>query len=344
VKISHEELDASVVQGIDWALEKGYGRKEDKERTEEYGRMDGADPKAVTPTAKKRGKSQFGTLGAGNHFLEIQVVDKILDPEAAKAFGLFEGQITTMIHCGSRGYGHQICTDTIPPLLGLAQRQNYWLPDKELVYAPLKTPEAQRYMDGMRCAVNYAFINRHMIMHWTRETFDQVFGKSTSDSMDLVYDVAHNIAKYEEHTVDKKRRKLIVHRKGATRAFPAGREELPPKYRSIGQPVLIPGSMGTASYVLVGKPKGLDVSWGSTCHGAGRAMSRGDAIRSYDGNKLTKELWEKNQIYIRATEPKVVAEEAPDAYKNVDDVVDSVAQAGISSIVAKLKPIGVVKG
>ena len=344
IKISHEELDQAVVQGIDWALEKGYGRKEDKESTEEYGRIEGANPKAVTPTSKKRGKSQFGTLGAGNHFLEIQVVDKIMHPEAAKAFGLYEGQITVMIHCGSRGYGHQICTDTIPPLLDLARKNNFWLPDQELVYAPLKTKEAQTYMDSMRCAVNYAFVNRHIIAHWTRETFDQVFGKSTSDHMPLVYDVAHNIAKYEEHTVDNKRRKLIVHRKGATRAFPAGRIELPPKYRLIGQPVLIPGSMGTSSYVLVGKPKGLDVSWGSTCHGAGRAMSRGDAIRSNDGKALTKELWEKNQIYVRATEPKVVAEEAPSAYKNVDDVVDSVAQAGISDIVAKLRPIGVVKG
>ena len=344
LKISHEELDVAVVEGIDWALEKGYGRKEDKERTEEYGRMAGADPTAVTPTAKKRGKTQFGTLGAGNHFLEIQVVDKIMNPEAAKAFGLYEGQITVMIHCGSRGYGHQVCTDSIPPLLDLARRSNLWLPDPELVYAPIKTPEAQRYMDSMRCAVNYAFVNRHIIAHWTRETFDQVFGKGTSEPMKLVYDVAHNIAKYEEHTVDNKRRKLIVHRKGATRAFPAGREELPPLYRSIGQPVLIPGSMGTSSYVLVGRPKGLDVSWGSTCHGAGRAMSRGDAIRSHDGRALTKELWEKNQIYIRATEPKVVAEEAPDAYKNVDDVVESVALAGISDIVAKLRPIGVVKG
>ncbi len=344
IKISHEELDRAVVEGVDWALENGYGRKEDKERCEEYGRMEGANPKAVSPTAKARGKSQFGTLGAGNHFLEIQLVEKVFHPQAAKAFGLHEGMITVMIHCGSRGYGHQICTDNINPLLELARKMNLWLPDKELVYAPLKTPQAQNYLDGMRCAVNYAFTNRHIIVHWTRETFDQVFGKGTSDNMHLVYDVAHNIAKFEEHEVDGKRRKIIVHRKGATRAFPAGREELPPCYRSIGQPVLIPGSMGTASYILVGNPKGLQVSWGSTCHGAGRLMSRGDAIRKYDGRTLTKDLWEKNQIYVRATEPKVVAEEAPTAYKNVDEVVDAVAKAGISDIVAKLKPIGVVKG
>ena len=199
-------------------------------------------------------------------------------------------------------------------------------------------------MGGMRCAVNYAFTNRHIIGHWVRETFDQVLGKGTSDDMHLLYDVAHNIAKIEDHDVDGKRRKLIVHRKGGTRAFPAGRPELPDKYRSIGQPVLIPGSMGTASYVLVGKPKGLEVSWGTTCHGAGRTMSRGEAIRTHNGAGLTKELWDKNHIYVKATEPKVVAEEAPDAYKNVDDVVQSVADAGISDIVAKLRPIGVVKG
>ncbi len=613
IKISHEELDRAVVEGVDWALEKEYGRKEDKERCEEYGRIDGANPKSVTPTAKARGKSQFGTLGAGNHFLEIQLVEKIFNPEAAKAFGLHEGMITVMIHCGSRGYGHQICTDNINPLLELARRMNLWLPDKELVYAPLKTPQAQNYLDGMCCAVNYAFINRHIIAHWTRETFDQVFGKGTSNSMHLVYDVAHNIAKFEYHNVDGQKRKLIVHRKGATRAFPAGREELPQLYRSIGQPVIIPGSMGTASYVLVGNQKGLEVSWGTTCfaegtkiitdhgvfpikyvyesvkngveykvlsvdedsfkaewrkikavmkrsaaiiristsqknrkkadntldltpdhkmvildglklkgkeiakiveenemvcvvgripqckqleqknllsldeesvfnylaevvdsngcfnekkqsinifsgkndvtegiviaclrlgivpdisrnrencldihitervadilsrtkrvkgkvcplkynkkaqekirkilasdllmhkvkkvcdlskqdvynltveknhnyivlsshytpllvkncHGAGRVMSRGEAIGRYNGKTLAQELWNKNQIYVRATEPKVISEEAPGAYKNIDDVVDAVVKAGISDIVARLRPIGVVKG
>jgi len=344
LRISHEELDTAVVEGVDWAIEKGFGRKEDKECCEEYGRIDGADPSKVTPTAKKRGKSQFGTLGAGNHFLEIQVVEKIFDQRVAKAFGLEEGKVTAMIHCGSRGFGHQICSDNIPPLLDLARKKNLWLPDQELVYAPMNTPEAQIYMGGMRCAVNYAFTNRHIIGHWVRETFDQVLGKGTSDNMHLLYDVAHNIAKIEEHDVDGKKRKLIVHRKGGTRAFPAGRPELPSKYREIGQPVLIPGSMGTASYVLVGKQKGLEVSWGTTCHGAGRTMSRGEAIRTHNGRALTNSLWEKSHIYVRATDPKVVAEEAPDAYKNVDDVVQSVADAGVSDIVAKLRPIGVVKG
>jgi tRNA-splicing ligase RtcB len=344
LKISHEELDTAVVQGVDWAIEKGYGWKEDKERCEEYGQLAGANPKSVTSTAKARGKSQLGTLGAGNHFLEVQTVEKIFNEEAAKAFGLYEGQITVMIHCGSRGYGHQICTDILAPLLELARKMNLWLPDKELVYAPLKTPEAQRYLDGMRCAVNYAFINRHIIAHWTRETFDQIFGNGTSDNMHLLYDVAHNIAKFEYHNVDGKRKKLIVHRKGATRAFPAGRDELPPIYRNIGQPVLIPGSMGTASYVLLGKQKGLEISWGTTCHGSGRTMSRAEAIRKHDGRTLVKQLWNNQGIYVRATEPKVVAEEAPDAYKSVDDVVEAVAKAGISDIVAKLRPIGVVKG
>jgi tRNA-splicing ligase RtcB len=344
LRISHEELDEAVIKGVDWAIDKGYGNKEDKEHCEEYGSMKGADPTKVSPTAKKRGKSQFGTLGAGNHFLEIQVIDKVFNPEIAKAFGLEEGKITTMVHCGSRGYGHQICSDSIPQLLNNAQRTNLWLPDKELVYAPMQSTEAQNYMAAMKCAVNFAFTNRHIIGHWVRETFDDVFGSGTSDKMNLLYDVAHNIAKIEEHEVEGEKRKLIVHRKGATRAFPAGRPELPESYKSIGQPVLIPGSMGTASYVLVGKQKGLEVSWGSTCHGSGRTMSRHEAIRTHRGDELTRELWEKNQIYVRATKPKVVAEEAPDAYKNVDDVVQSVADAGISDIVVRLRPIGVVKG
>ncbi|MGV8176650.1 MAG: RtcB family protein, partial [Candidatus Bilamarchaeaceae archaeon] len=316
----------------------------DKGHTEEYGCMPGADPSKVTPTAKKRGKSQIGTLGAGNHFLEIQETDAVADGKTAQAFGLEKGKVTVMIHCGSRGYGHQICSDSIGSLMNLSRKRGFKLPDQELVYAPLDTQEAHDYLAGMVSAVNYAFVNRHVIMHWVRETFDEVFGKGTGDQMNLVYDVAHNIAKFEEHVVEGKKRKLLVHRKGATRAFPAGRPELPPSYMKTGQPVLIPGSMGTSSYILVGNQKGLERCWGSTCHGAGRTMSRGDAIRTHDGAKLAKDLWDKNRIYVRATEPKVVAEEAPDAYKNVDDVVQSVADAGISSIVARMRPIGVVKG
>ncbi len=344
LRLSHEELDKVAREGTEWAIEKSYGWKEDLERTEEYGRMEGADPSKVTPTAKARGKSQLGTLGAGNHFLEIQKMEKVMHESAAKAFGLVENEVVVMIHCGSRGYGHQICTDNLGTMLNLANKMNLWLPDRELVYSPIKTQEAQNYLAGMKCAVNFAFANRQMIMHWVRQTFDEVMGKGTSDNMHLVYDVAHNIAKVEEHEVEGKRRKLMVHRKGATRAFPAGRPELPPIYRNIGQPVIIPGSMGTASYVLVGNPKGLKVAWGTTCHGSGRVMSRGEAIRTHDPNKIVKELADKEGIYIRATDKKVISEEAPDAYKNVDDVVQSIALAGISDIVARMKPLAVVKG
>jgi tRNA-splicing ligase RtcB (3'-phosphate/5'-hydroxy nucleic acid ligase) len=343
LRLSHEELDKVAREGTAWAVEKGYGWKEDIERTEEYGRMDGADPSKVTPTAKARGKSQIGTLGAGNHFLEIQKVEKIMHESAAKSFGLAENEVVVMIHCGSRGYGHQICTDNLGSMLNLANKMNLWLPDRELVYAPIKSREAQDYLAGMKCAVNFAFANRQMIMHWVRQSFDEVLGNGTSDGMNLVYDVAHNIAKVEEHEFEGKRRKLMVHRKGATRAFPAGRPELPPIYRNVGQPVIIPGSMGTASYVLVGNQKGLELSWGSTCHGSGRVMSRGEAIRTHDPNKIVKDLSDGG-IYICAMDKKVISEEAPDAYKNVDDVVGSVAAAGISDIVARVKPIAVVKG
>lgn len=344
LKISAEELDEAVQKGVDWAIEQGYGREEDKNHCEEYGRVEGADPSKVSNTAKKRGRKQFGTLGAGNHFLEVQYVEKIFNEEVAEKFGLKEGVVTVMIHCGSRGYGHQICSDSIPPILEYTRKNNLWLPDKELAYAPMKSKEAQDYLAAMRCAVNFAFTNRHIIAHWVRETFDEIFGNGTSNDIHTVYDVAHNIAKVEEHDVDGEKRNLIVHRKGATRAFPKGRPELPETYRDIGQPVLIPGSMGTASYVLVGRPEGLKVAWGSTCHGAGRTMSRSQAIKTHEGEKLRKELWDENKIFIRATKTKIVAEEAPDAYKNIDDVVQSVADAGISGIVARLKPLGVAKG
>jgi len=343
LRLSHEELDEVAVQGIDWAIEHGFGRKEDKKHTEEYGRISGADPRAVSPRAKKRGKRQLGTLGAGNHFLEIQYVENVYDEKTAGAFGLEKDQVVVMIHTGSRGYGHQICSDNIPPLLELARRNNLYLPDPELAYAPMGSPEAESYLKGMKCGVNFAFTNRHIIMHWVRETFGQIFGSNVSDEMNLVYDVTHNIAKEEMHTVEGEKRKLIVHRKGATRAFPAGRPELPQSYRSIGQPVLIPGSMGTASYVLVGNPKGLEVSWGSTCHGAGRSMSRSNAIRKFNGDEIKSELLNKG-IYVRATKPRIISEEAPGAYKDVDDVVKSVSEAGISNPVTRLKPMGVVKG
>lgn len=344
LRLSSNELDLVVSEGVDWAIEKGYGHKKDREHTEEYGKMNGADPLKVSFIAKTRGKAQLGTLGAGNHFLEIQKIESILDEQTAKAFGLIQDEVVVMIHCGSRGYGHQICTDNLGVMLNLANKKRMWLPEKELVCAPIQTQEAQNYFSAMKCAVNFAFVNRQIIMHWVRETFDAVIGNGTGENMHLVYDVAHNIAKNEEHVVDGKKTKLIVHRKGATRAFPAGRAELPLVYRDVGQPVILPGSMGTESYVLVGKTKGADLCWSSCCHGAGRVMSRGQAIRTYKPALVLNDLWTKQGIYIRATSKEVVAEEAPGAYKNVNEVVKSVVDAGICGAVAKIRPLSVVKG
>ena len=344
LRVDVEELEDVSVRGVNWAIEKGYGRAEDAEHTEEYGCIEGAQYSKVSDLAKKRGAKQIGTLGAGNHFLEVQEVAEIMEPSVAEKFGLRKNQAVVMIHTGSRGFGHQICSDHLKTVMKKAQELKLDLPDPQLVYLPLDTEEAQSYLGAMRCAVNYAFVNRQVIMHWVRESFDSVFGSGTGEQMDLVYDVAHNIAKFEKHIVDGKEMDLLVHRKGATRAFAAGQSELPSIYREIGQPVIIPGSMGTASYVLVGKERGMELSFGSTCHGSGRTMSRHEAVRTHVGRDVAKELWEKNKIYVRATDMRVVAEEAPEAYKDVDAVVQSVADAGISAIVAKLKPLGVVKG
>jgi len=343
LRLKESELDEAIVRGVDWAIDQGYGTRQDKERTEENGRMDGADPSVVTEKAKKRGLPQFGTVGAGNHFVEIQEVQQVLLPEVAKKFGLVQGNVVVMVHCGSRGFGHQVCDDSLREMLSAARKYGINLPDPELCCAPIGSPEAEKYIKAMRCAVNYAFNNRHIMMHWVRETFDEVFGKGTSEQMPMVYDVCHNIAKFEEHTVDGQRKTLCVHRKGATRAFAAGRVELPQYYRDIGQPVMIPGSMGTASYVLVGRQGSMDNSWGSTCHGAGRAMSRSRAVHTWTGRQIEDELAGRG-IMVKATESELLAEEAPGAYKNVDDVVASVAQAGLSDIVARLVPMGVVKG
>ncbi len=341
LRLSVDELEEVVSSGIDWAIEKGYAWKEDKERIEEYGRMK-ADASKVSSRAKQRGKGQLGTLGAGNHFLEVQVIEKIFD-ERAGAFGLEKGKVVVMIHTGSRGFGHQIASDYVREFMPIARKLNLYMPDPELVYLPLKHEKAQDYLKAMASAVNFAFVNRQMITYWARESFSRVFGSSVGDEMHLVYDVAHNIAKIEEHEVNGKKRKLIVHRKGATRAFPAGREELPSLYRHVGQPVLIPGSMGTASYVLVGMHKGLNVSFGTTWHGAGRVMSRRAAIRSFRGEVLVKQLKEKG-ILVKPKTWRVAAEEAPQAYKDVDEVAKSVELAGISRIVARLKPLAVIKG
>ena len=342
LRVKERELDEALVRGVDWAIDNGYGTRQDKEKTEEMGRMDGADPSVVSDKAKKRGLPQFGTVGAGNHFVEIQEVQEVLLPEVAEKFGIAKGKIVVMVHCGSRGFGHQVCDDSLREMLNAARKYGIELPDHELCCAPINSPEAEKYLKAMRCAVNYAFNNRHIMMHWVRETFDEVFGKGTSDSMPLVYDVCHNIAKFEEHDVDGQRKMLCVHRKGATRAFAPGRKELPEYYREIGQPVMIPGSMGTASYVLVGRQGAMDNSWGSSCHGAGRAMSRSKAIHTWTGKQISDELASRG-IMVKATESELLAEEAPGAYKDVDEVVRSVKTAGLSDIVARLVPLGVVK-
>jgi tRNA-splicing ligase RtcB len=343
LRLTESELDHAITEGVPWAIAKGYGYPEDALKCEEGGRIDGADPSLVTPMAKKRGRPQLGTLGAGNHFLEIQEITQVVKPDVAKKFGLEEGKACVMIHSGSRGFGHQVCDDNLRIMLDAARRYGIMLPDRELCCAPIKSREAENYLGAMRCAVNFAFINRHVMMHWVRETFDSIYGKGTGEQMPLVYDVCHNIAKFEEHDIDGKRTKVCVHRKGATRAFAAGRSEIPQIYRDVGQPVLIPGTMGTASYVLVGQPGGMKETFGSSCHGAGRAMSRKRAVESWGGKDVQQNLSDKG-IMIKATEMGLIAEEAPAAYKDVGEVVRAVELAGISGIVAKMVPIAVVKG
>ncbi|OYT54052.1 MAG: RNA-splicing ligase RtcB [Candidatus Altiarchaeales archaeon ex4484_2] len=342
LRLSISELDKVAVSGAGWAIDKGLGLEEDLKHTEENGAIEGASPAKVSDRAKSRGKNQLGTLGAGNHFLEVQAVDKIFDPQAAHKFGVVEeGQVTVMIHCGSRGFGHQIASDYIKTMLPAARKYGIRLPDKELACSPLDSKEARDYFGAMYSAVNFAFCNRQVIAHWVRQTFRRVFGREID--MPLTYDVCHNIAKFEEHKLDGEKRNLCVHRKGATRAFPAGRKEIPDVYLGVGQPVLIPGDMGTSSYLLVGTKKGLEETFGSTCHGAGRIMSRRKAIKSFQGSELKREL-ESRGIFVKATHPKMLAEEAPKAYKDVDDVIKSVELSGISRAVARMKPIGVVKG
>jgi tRNA-splicing ligase RtcB len=340
LKASDQQLTEAFTSGSKWAVEQGYGVEADVTHCEENGQMEGADPAQVSAKARKRGRPQLGTLGSGNHFLEIQRVEEIFDEEKAKQFGLFKGQITIMIHCGSRGAGHQICTDHLEVLNQAVKKYNIVIPDKQLACAPLGSPEAERYFGGMVCAANYALANRHIIAHWTREVFERYFPEA---SLDLVYDVDHNVAKIEEHDVDGKRMRLYVHRKGATRAFGPSRKEVPATYRSVGQPVLIPGSMGTASYVLCGNDNALNVSFGSACHGAGRVMSRSRATRLFNG-KDVKAALNLQGIVVKATSPAMLAEEAPQVYKPSGDVVDVVHNLRIATKVAKLVPIGVSKG
>ncbi|HBY07773.1 MAG TPA: RNA-splicing ligase RtcB [Chloroflexi bacterium] len=344
LKLTERELDAICVEGAEWAKKRGYASDADLRRTEEGGRLEGADPAKVSPRAKQRGRPQIGTLGAGNHFIEVDVVEEIFDEEAAQVMGLHAGHLALQIHCGSRGFGHQICSDYVRAFQGAVKRYGIQLPDRELVCAPLDSPEGQDYLAAMRCAANYAFANRQLLAHWARQAFEETLAGGVKNwHLHQIYDIAHNMGKVEEHVVDGKKLKVCVHRKGATRAFGPGFPGLPAEYQKIGQPVLVPGSMGTASWVLVGTEGSMQRSFGSTCHGAGRTMSRSQAKKQIWGEDLRKEL-EGEGIHIRTGSLAGLAEEAPAAYKDVDAVVETVTGAGIARKVARLVPLVVVKG
>jgi len=344
LKLSFKDLDEVLEYGVKWAIEHGFGWERDAEHTEERGSMKGARADKVSKVAKQRGHEQLGTLGAGNHFLEIQVVDRIYDPEIAKVMGITHvGQITVMVHTGSRGLGHQVASDYLQIMERAMRKYGINVPDRELAALPFKSPEAQDYFAAMAAAANFAWTNRQIITHWVRESFRKVFRQDPEAlGMELIYDVAHNIAKIEEHIVNGEKYKVVVHRKGATRAFPPGHPEIPSDYSSIGQPVLIPGSMGTASYILVGTPHGAR-TWYSAPHGAGRWLSRGDAIRTQPPEKVIEELSSKG-VVLRAATRRVISEEAPEAYKDVDRVVLVAEKVKIAKPVVRLIPIGVVKG
>ena len=344
VRLTNSELDEVLVNGVNWAIDHGYGSSNDSDVCEENGKIPGADPNKVSDKARKRGAPQLGSLGSGNHFLEIQKVAEIHDEEAANRMGIKEGTITVLIHCGSRGFGHQVCSDYLRVAEQAMEKYNIHLPDRELACVPNNSEEGDSYRKAMFAALNFAWSNRQMITHWTRKSFERIFNQTESDlDMKLVYDVAHNIAKVEKHKVGGEERKLVVHRKGATRAFPSNRDEIPSKYRDLGQPVLVPGSMGTSSWILLGKPNSMDLSFGSTAHGAGRTMSRSKARRNFTEDYVKKSLNDKG-IFIKALTRDGVVEETPEAYKDVDSVVNVSHNLGIASKVAKLVPIGVIKG
>jgi tRNA-splicing ligase RtcB len=341
VRISYSELDRVLEEGTAWMVAHDYGRPEDLETCEEAGTIDGADPDAVSDRAKKRGLPQLGTLGSGNHFLEVQYVERIFEPRAAQVLGLTEDQVVVLIHSGSRGLGHQVCTDYLRDMDDGMRRHGIELPDRQLACVPVLSKEGQGYLGAMRASANFAWANRQGITHFTRQAFRRIFGED--HLLRVVYDVCHNIAKLERHQINGRERPLMVHRKGATRAFPPGRPEIPEVYRSIGQPVLIPGSMGTASYVLVGAEGAMAETFGTTCHGAGRVRSRSAARKSAWAANARGRL-EEQGILVRADTKDGIAEEIPEAYKDVDAVVDVVEGAGLSKRVARLKPIGVIKG
>lgn len=343
-KLTDKEEKKVLQEGAHWAVAHGFGSEADLDKIEENGKMPGADPDAVSNQALKRGRAQLGTLGSGNHFVEVGCVQEVFDEEIASKLGLYKDQVTIIVHTGSRGFGHQVCSDYINVMLRASEKYGIELPDRQLCSAPIQSPEGQRYLGAMACAVNFAFANRQMITHWAREAFVKALGASLqSVNIQVVYEVAHNIAKLETHQVNGEQAKLCVHRKGATRAFGPHHPEIPEAYREVGQPVLIPGDMGRYSYVLVGTEQAMQETFGSTCHGAGRVLSRKKAVKAARGRSIPKEL-EGRGIYIRASSYATIAEEMPEAYKDVADVVEAVVGAGISRKVVKLRPLGVIKG
>ena len=344
VRLSPSQLDEVLVKGVSWAIDQGYGTSDDADVCEENGQIANANPNKVSERARKRGSPQLGSLGSGNHFLEIQKVAEIHDEEAAKRMGIKKDSVTILIHCGSRGFGHQVCSDYLRISEQAQKKYNIELADRELACVPNKSEEGQSYREAMFSALNFAWSNRQMITHWTRKSFESIFKQSESDlDMKLIYDVAHNIAKVEKHKIDGELKSVVVHRKGATRAFPANRDEIPSKYRDLGQPVLVPGSMGTGSWILLGKENSMNASFGSTAHGAGRMMSRSKARRNFTEDQVKKSLNDKG-IFIKSLTRDGVVEETPEAYKDVDSVVNVSHELGIATKVAKLVPIGVIKG
>ena len=341
VSCSTKEIDAVLAGGAQWAVERGYGQPADTEYCEENGAMRGADPDQVSERAKQRGRTQLGTLGSGNHFLEVQYVEKVFEPDTARVFGLHEGQVAVLIHCGSRGLGHQVCTDFLKTMNDAMRKYGITLPDRQLACVPSQSPEGQNYLAAMAASANFAWANRQVISHFTRQAFQRILGEDVR--LRVVYDVAHNMAKSERHRVGQTEESVLVHRKGATRSFPAGSSAIPSAYRGVGQPVLIPGSMGTASYVLVGTERAMQETFGTVCHGAGRAMSRTAAKKGRDARTETQKL-EAQGIFLRAETRDGILEEIPEAYKDIDAVIDVVHRAGLARKVARLKPMGVIKG
>lgn len=346
VRIELDVADVMAVlrDGARWVVEQGFGEADDLERIEAGGAIDGADPERVGTRARERGRKQLGTVGSGNHFIEVGYVDEVYDADIAERLDLAPGNVTVFIHSGSRGLGYQVCDDHLDVMVKAAASHHIDLPDRQLACAPLASAEAKEYLGAMNAAANFAFGNRQMMTHHLREAFARVLGRAQhAHGLSLVYDVAHNMAKWETHDVDGRERRLCVHRKGATRAFPAGHAELPPRFRDVGQPVLIPGDMARYSFVLVGTPEGYAETFGSSCHGAGRRMSRHKAKKSMRGRDLRTEFRDQG-IEVRASSYSTIAEEIPDAYKDVAEVVNVVHEAGIARKVARLKPLGVLKG